>query len=142
MHRVIQSTTQPFLVSSRNAPGVLRDGLQMWFWKTFLPISFQSSFLLFVTLDILLGEQYSIVDISVISYAEKTPQTNNVTKSLIKEVFLGSGVGREGCKAIWRIVRTSAKILATPLTVSWAGFVLSWLNERNTSLVLHINRRS
>ena len=105
-------------MSSRNAPGALRDGLQMWFWKTFLPISFQSSFLLFVTLDILLGEQYSILDISVISYAEKTPYTNNVTKSLIKEVFLGSGVGREECKAIWSIVRTSAKILATPLTVS------------------------
>ena len=51
-------------------------------------------------------------------------------------------MGREGCKAIWRIMRTSAKILATPLAVSWVGFVLSWLNERNTSLVLHINRRS
>ena len=68
----------------------------MWFWKTFLPISFQSSFLLFVTLDILLGEQCSILDISVISYAEKTPYANNVTKSLIEEVFLGGGVGGGG----------------------------------------------
>ena len=47
-----------------------------------------------------------------------------------------------GCKAIWRIKRTSAKILATPLTVSWVGFVLSWLKERNIPLVLHIKRRS
>ena len=47
-----------------------------------------------------------------------------------------------GCKEIWRIKRTSAKILATPLTVSWVGFVLSWLKERNISLVLHIKSRS
>jgi len=53
-------------------------------------------------------------------------------------------MGREGlgCKAIWRIVRTSAKTLATPLTVSWVGFVLSWLNERNISLVLHIKKEA
>ena len=34
----------------------------------------------------------------------------NVTKSLIKEVWVG-----RGGEAIWRIVRTSEKTLATPL---------------------------
>ena len=38
----------------------------------------------------------------------------NVTKSLIMEGFFQGGRGG-GCKAIWRIVHTSEKILVTPL---------------------------
>ena len=55
---------------------------------------------------------------NVISYAEKN--SYNVTKFLIKEVFFGgeSGRGGGGCKVIRRIVRTSEKILATPLSTS------------------------
>ena len=58
----------------------------------------------------------------IISYAETNSKAYNLTKSLIKKVFFWRG-GR-GCKAIWRIVRTSEKILATPLILQLDHFMV------------------
>ena len=58
---------------------------------------------------------------------KKTRLAYNVTKSLIKVFFGGGG----GWKAIWRIVRNSEKILATPLVMGYRKVYPKFCCENN-----------
>ena len=67
-----------------------------------------------------------------------------LTKSLTKAViclflfFLGGGEGGGECKVIWRIVHTSEKILATPLTLSLLAHLYNLLCLRHIRRIIRL----